>query len=239
MSMASADDTAIRVVVADDEPLMRDGLEMLLSAQPDLTVEAVARNGAEAVQLCQRLRPDVVVMDVRMPIVDGVRATQLITADQPDGHIVRVLVLTALRDDRTVVEALRAGASGYLLKSTATTDLPRAIRAVNEGHSWLDPMVAGPLVTAFAAQPLVELGLTDAVATLTSRERDVLVLLALGYGTLDVAKYLYISEGTARTHIGRIIFKLAVPDRTAAVAAAYQSGLVKVGQAPPPGTQSR
>jgi DNA-binding NarL/FixJ family response regulator len=221
--------------LADDEALVRDGLSMLLDNEPDLEVVGAAANGVEVIEMSARLQPDVVVLDVRMPVMDGVQATRALTADgfSNRDHTVRVLILSSFSDDTAVYGALRSGASGFLLKSAATADLGAAVRTVAAGNAWLDPVVADKLIKEFAARPNPTVPTPKAMATLTSREREVLVLLAHGLGTEQIADHLVIGKTTTKTHIGRILIKLGLRDRTQAVAAAYKTGLVHPTDAPP------
>lgn len=227
----------IRVLIADDQPLIRAGLAMLLSAEPDLDVVGEAGSGQAAIDGAQALRPDVVLMDVRMPQVDGVEATRALVGDafstDPD-QLVRVLILTTFHLDETVYAALRAGASGFLLKDAAPRDLISAVRAVAAGDAWLDPAVARRLITVFAAQPNAWRSQPTAFAALTAREREVLVLLAYGMSNSEIAGWLVLGEATVKTHLSRVIMKLGVRDRAQAIVAAYQGGLVVPGGEPPP-----
>lgn len=227
----------IRVVLADDQPLIRSGLAMLLAAQTGIEVIGEADNGVHAVDLAVRLQPDVVVMDVRMPVMDGVEATRRITADStsadPD-HTVKVLVLTTYGADDTVRAALRAGASGFLLKEAAPGEFTSAIRAVAAGEGWLDPAVTLYLLKEFAARPAWDLPDPAQLDQITHREREVLALVAHGMSNSEIAGHLFISEGTVKTHYGRILVKLGLRDRAQAVALAYQTGLVRPATAPPP-----
>jgi DNA-binding NarL/FixJ family response regulator len=228
----------IKVLLADDQPLVRTGIAMLLSASPDISVVGEATDGAAAVELAATLKPDVLVMDVRMPGVDGVEATRQVTADgfatDPD-RPVKVLVLTTYNVDATVYAALRAGASGFLLKDAAPDELVSAVRAVAGGEGWLDPSVTRGLLREFAARPETQLPAPAEMAVLTPREREVLVLMAHGLTNAEISRRLFIGEGTTKTHVGRILMKLSLHDRAQAVAAAYQTGLVRPGRAPPDG----
>ena len=225
----------VRVLLADDEALVRDGLSMMLANEPGIEVVASASDGAAAIDLAARLQPDVVLLDVRMPVLDGVQTTQALTADgfSPEDHTVRVLILSSYHDDEAVYGAIRGGASGFLLKSAVRQDLVSAVRTVAAGGAWLDPVVAHRLMGEFASRPSPNLPTPEEMATLTDRERDVLVLLAHGLGTTEISDHLVISETTTKTHIGRILMKLGLRSRTQAVAAAYKTGLVKPDDAPP------
>jgi DNA-binding NarL/FixJ family response regulator len=217
----------VRVLVVDDQPLVRAGLVMLVDAEPDLTVVGEAADGAEAVRLAGTLHPDVVLMDVRMPGLDGIEATRALTADEPaPGSTVRVLVLTTFDDDDAVYGTLTAGASGFLLKHAAPRDLPAAIRTVAAGDAWLDPRVAGRVIAALgvaARRPVRPSGLVE---RLTPREREVLVLMAHGRTNAEIRDQLVLSEATVRTHVARILMKTGSHDRGQAIVVAYQSGLV-------------
>jgi DNA-binding NarL/FixJ family response regulator len=219
----------IRVIVADDQPLVRSGLAMLLDAEPDVEIVGEAADGAEAVDQARRLQPDLVIMDVRMPVMDGVEATRRITADAFAGDAdrpVKVLILTTYHVDRTVHEALRAGASGFLLKDAAPADLLAATRAVAAGDAWLQPAVARDLLAEFAARPEQRSPAPEVIARLTTRETEVLVHIAHGLTNPEIAQRLHVSEVTVKTHVGRIFMKLDLRDRVHAVITAYETGLV-------------
>jgi DNA-binding NarL/FixJ family response regulator len=210
----------IRVLIADDQPLVRAGIAMLLGAEPDIEVVAECGDGAEAVEQALQRKPDIVLMDVRMPGVNGVDATAKLA-----GHV-RVLILTTYHVDDAVHGALRAGASGFLLKDAVPAELVMAIRAVAAGEAWLDPAVAQGLLADFVARP-TPVATPAAMRGLTEREREVLVLAARGLSNEEIAATLVIGEATVKTHLGRVLMKLGVRDRTQAVVAAYQSGLVQ------------
>ena len=212
----------IRVVLADDQPLVRTGLRMILGAEPDIEVVGEAADGAEAVALCAELRPDVVLMDVRMPGTDGIEATRAVTAvDDPP----RVLVLTTFDLDEVVYDALRAGASGFLLKDAPEERLVTAIHVVAEGGSLFAPSVTRRLIEEFAGRqpvaPPAELG------SLTEREAEVLKLVARGMSNAEIGAALFVTENTVKTHVARMLMKLGVRDRVQAVVVAYESGLVR------------
>jgi DNA-binding NarL/FixJ family response regulator len=233
----------IRVLLADDQPLIRAGIAMLLSEEPDIEIVGEAENGGQAVEQARRLRPAVVVMDVRMPGTDGVAATRTISADgfpRDQGQPVRVLILTTYNVDEAVYAALRAGAAGFLLKDAAPADLVRAIRVVHAGDGWLAPAVTRALLAEFAARPAPTRSATAELRRLTPREREVLALVAHGLSNAEIAAALVIGEGTVKTHLGRVLTKLGLRDRAQAVVAAYRSGLVAPragdGAAPPPAT---
>jgi DNA-binding NarL/FixJ family response regulator len=221
----------IKVLLADDQPLIRAGLAMLLSAEPDIEIVAEADDGLAAVNEAARLHPDVVLMDVRMPGMDGVEATRAITGGSDD---VRVLILTTYHVGEAVYAALRAGASGFLLKDAAPDELVAAIRAVASGEAWLDPAVARGLLDEFAARPDWHRRTSADLQELTAREVEVLVLVAHGLSNVEIAERFVIGEATVKTHVSRIMMKLGLRDRAQAVMVAYQSGLVQPGTAPPP-----
>lgn len=228
--MTSAPQAAIRVLIADDQSLVRGGIRMILAAQPDIQVVAEAVDGDEAVAMARTLAPDVVLMDLRMPGMDGIEATSLLAQDRPLGPsdgLTKVLVLTTFNDDDSVYGALRAGASGFLIKDRAPIHLVEAVRAVAAGDSWIDSAVAGQVLSALATIPHAGRP-TAALERLTVREREVLVLMASGLGNADITQRLVVSEATVRTHVSRILMKTGSRDRTQAVVLAYQGGLVRV-----------
>ncbi|WP_186626413.1 response regulator transcription factor [Rhodococcus sp. BP22] len=214
----------ITVLIVDDQELMRMGLTMVLEAQEDITVVAEAADGSAAVRAVREHRPDVVLMDVRMPGIDGVRATSMITESDSNS---RVLVMTTFDLDEHVLGALRAGASGFLLKDTPPEDLISAIRSVAAGDAVVSPKVTRRLLSRFIAEdaPLAQ----DPVVldALTDREREVLGLLATGLSNAEIAGKLVLSEATVKTHIGRILTKLGLRDRVQAVVLAYETGVVR------------
>ena len=223
----------MRVLLADDQPMVRAGLAMLLASEPDIDAVDEAGDGQQAIDLAAATRPDVVVMDVRMPTVDGVAATRaIVTAGLATaaGAPVRVLILTTYHVDDAVYAALRVGASGFLLKDKAPADLVSAVRAVAAGAAWLDPVVARGLLDEFAARPDEVRPAPAALATLTRREREVLALAATGLSNVEIARHLTVGEATVKTHLGRVLTKLGLRDRAQAVAAAYQTGLVSPGR---------
>jgi DNA-binding NarL/FixJ family response regulator len=224
----------IRVLLVDDQPLFREGLRTLLSLQPDLDIVGEAGNGEEAAQLAERLRPDVILMDVQMPMLDGVAATRRIRAALPDS---RIIMLTTFDDDEHVFDGLRAGAVGYLLKDAPSAKLTEAIRAAARGESFLQPSVAAKVVAEFArltdapspkpseipeagrrGQPLIE--------PLSDRELEILRLLAEGQSNKEIAAALVIAEGTVKNHVTNVLGKLGVRDRTQAALKARELGLV-------------
>lgn len=219
----------IRVLVADDQEMIRDGLVTLLSAAPDIEVVGEARDGRVAVQLTAELSPDVVVMDIRMPVLDGLAATAEImgdrTTDEPGGP--RVVVLTTFDLDEYVYEALSIGASGFLLKDAPAADLIAAVRVVAGGEALLAPSVTRRLIGDFARRYRQERLRPDAVAGLTPRELDVLRLIARGLSNAEIAADLVLAEQTVKTHVGHILNKLGLRDRTQAVVYAYENGLAR------------
>lgn len=216
----------IRLLVADDQALVRGGFVALLDAQDDIEVIGEAENGEQAVRMTRALVPDVVLMDIRMPILDGLAATRMI-ADDPQLAPVRVVVLTTFELDEYVFEAIRAGAAGFLVKHTEPADLLRAVRVVAAGDALLSPGVTRRLLAEFsthAKQPP-----PAAFAELTDREREVMILVAEGLTNAEIGARLYMSPATARTHVSRILTKLDARDRTQLVVLAYESGLVRPG----------
>ncbi|HZA16123.1 MAG TPA: response regulator transcription factor [Pseudonocardiaceae bacterium] len=220
----------IRVVVVDDQPLVRAGIAMLVNAEDDIAVVAEAADGQEALVQVRAQRPDVVLMDVRMPGTDGVAATRAVIDEgltAQNGQLIGVIILTTYHIDEAVYAALRAGASGFLLKDAAPTEIAAAIRAVAGGEAWLDPAVTRRLIDEFNARPEPHNPTPAEMAQLTPREREVLSLMARGMSNADVAVELFISEATVKTHLARVMMKLGVREKAQAVAAAYQTGLVQ------------
>jgi DNA-binding NarL/FixJ family response regulator len=215
----------IRVVVADDQALVRAGFVALLSAQDGIDVVGEAENGQEAVELAERLQPDVVLMDIRMPVLDGLEATRRIAA-RPQLAGVRVVVLTTFELDEYVFEALRAGATGFLVKHTEPADLVRAVRVAAAGEALLSPSVTRRLVAEFASRAKDPPAAT-ALDGLTEREREVMTLVAEGLTNEEIAERLVLSPATARTHVSRVLTKLHARDRSQLVVLAYESGLVR------------
>jgi DNA-binding NarL/FixJ family response regulator len=212
----------IQVILADDQPLVRAGLRMLIQQAPDMDVAGEAGTGAEAVKLARSADVDVVVMDIRMPGMDGIEATQLITAGS--GHA-RVLMLTTFDDDDYVYGALRAGASGFLVKDMALDDILAAIRVVAAGDAMIAPGVTRRLIGQFAGQARPS-GKPRELTGITGREREVLRLVGLGRSNAEIAAALYITPGTAKTHVARLLAKLGARDRVQLVIIAYETGLV-------------
>jgi len=222
----SAEAQAVRIVVADDHQVVRAGFAGLLGTQPDFAVVGTAGDGAEAVQICSELHPDVVLMDVRMPGTDGIEATRQLAAMAGGGP--RVLILTTFDLDEYVYDALCAGASGFLLKDVTAERLFEAVRVVAAGEALLAPTVTRRLISEFARlRPHASAALpTDGLATLTPRETEVLRLVAEGLSNPEIAARLVVTEETVKTHVSRVLAKLGLRDRTQAVVTAYESGLV-------------
>jgi len=213
----------VRVVLADDQEMVRAGLRMLIDFQPDLEVVGEAADGLEAVEVVTRLRPDVVLMDVRMPRCDGIEAARRVLATVPD---VAVVVLTTFDEDVSLAEALRAGVSGFLLKTAPPEQLLHAIRTVAAGNGLLDPAVTLRVIAASAKSPAPDPGASARLATLTQRETDVLRLVAEGLTNAEIAAALFLGEATVKTYLSRMLTKLDLRDRVQAVAFAFRSGLV-------------
>jgi DNA-binding NarL/FixJ family response regulator len=214
----------IRVLVADDQDLVRHGLCALLSNEPDMEIAADAADGLDTVVQAQRVRPDVVLMDVRMPGIDGIEATRRIVAD-PHLAGVRIIVLTTFELDEYIFEALAAGASGFLLKDTSSAELLRAVRLVSAGEALLSPSVTRRVVSSFTRRPPGTVSLHARLGSLTDREREIVTLVAEGLTNDEIAGRLVISPATARTHVSRAMVKLGARDRAQLVVFAYQSGL--------------
>ncbi|MBZ3901736.1 response regulator transcription factor [Streptomyces griseiscabiei] len=217
----------IRVLLADDQALVRAGFRALLDAQPDIEVAGEAADGEEALRRVRELRPDVVLMDIRMPVLDGLVATRRITGD-PDLDRVRVVMLTTFELDEYVFEAIRSGASGFLVKDTEPEELLRAVRAVVEGDALLSPGVTRRLISEFAARSKEPSALAS-LAGLTEREREVMALVGIGLTNDEIARRLVVSPLTAKTHVSRAMVKLGARDRAQLVVLAYESGLVRPG----------
>jgi DNA-binding NarL/FixJ family response regulator len=217
----------IRVVLVDDQELMRVGFRMVLGAQEDMEIVGEAGNGQEAVSLAETLRPDVVLMDVRMPVLDGVEATRLIT----ERGLAKVLVMTTFDLDEYALSALRNGASGFLLKDTPSAQLVAALRSVASGDAVVSPSVTRRLLDRFLGSASGELRDASMLDVLTDREREVLLLIAQGLSNTEIARKLFLSEATVKTHVGRVLSKLDLRDRVQAVVLAYETGVVRPGEA--------
>jgi DNA-binding NarL/FixJ family response regulator len=221
----------IRVMIVDDQAMVRAGFRMILETDPGLTVVGEAADGAEAVEVAPRCRPDVVLMDVRMPRLDGIAATERILAAAEVSPSTRVLVLTTFDLDDYVYAALRAGASGFLLKDAPAEQLIEAIHVVHRGDAVLAPSITRLLIDEVSRRPTGDPRRTlPGLADLTEREREVLRLIARGRSNAEIAEELYLGEATVKTHVGRILTKLCLRDRVQAVVAAYESGLVTPGE---------
>jgi DNA-binding NarL/FixJ family response regulator len=216
---------ATRVLLVDDQALLRAGFRLILESEPDLEVAGESADGLDAVETARRLAPDVVLMDIRMPRMDGVEATRRIVA----AGSAKVLILTTFDLDEYVFDALRAGASGFLLKDTPAEDLVTAVRVVAGGDALLSPSVTRRLIEEFARQPVGQTAQPAALATLTARELEVLKLMARGMTNGEIARELVVSETTVKTHVGRVLDKLSLRDRVQAVVFAYETALVRPG----------
>jgi len=226
----------VRIVLADDQAILRKGVDMILGAEDDLEIVGEAADGADAVRLVELYRPDIVLMDVRMPVLDGIEATRAITTAVP-GDETRVLILTTFDLDEYAFSALRAGASGFLLKDVPPTELVAAIRTVARGDAVVSPRITRRLLEEYADTLPDLAGSVDgspspaaehaALAQLTEREREVLLAVADGLSNAEIAERLYVSEATVKSHVGRLLAKLGLRDRVQAVVFAFQSGLVK------------
>ncbi|MEK2490273.1 response regulator transcription factor [Kitasatospora purpeofusca] len=235
----------VRVLLADDQPLVRAALEMVITEAEDLEVVGEAGNGAEAVRLAEELRPDVVVMDIRMPVLDGIEATRRVTSGPSPA---RVVVLTTFDEDENVYAALHAGASGFLVKDMALDDILDAIRVVAAGEALLSPSVTRRLIAEFTARPVLaaapasvpapspspSLPGADRLAAITEREREILTLVGRGLANPEIATELVLSPATVKTYITRLLTKLAARDRVQLVILAYESGLVPLTAGPSP-----
>lgn len=220
----------VRVVVVDDQALVRTGFEAILASEDGIEIVGVASDGAEALDVCAAVAPDVVVMDIRMPVMDGVEATRRLTADHSVGVGPRVLILTTFDLDELVHEAIRAGASGFLLKDAPPEELFRAVRVVAGGQAMLAPSVTQRLLTHFAnSGPAASLEAQRRVERLTGREREVLELIARGMSNSEIGDAMFVAETTVKTHVGRIFMKLDARDRVQAAVVAFDAGLVVPG----------
>ncbi|MFC0581257.1 response regulator [Micrococcoides hystricis] len=215
----------ITVIVVDDQPMVRAGITMLLRADPEIEVLGEAANGKEGIRLARELTPDVVLMDVRMPGIDGIEATRTIVeaSGALSDNLVKVLIMTTFDDEEIVVQALQAGASGYLLKHASPTEISDALRRVVAGDTWLDATAATRLVEQIRMRSADS---TDVSALLTQREQEVFKMVAAGMSNHEIRDQLFLSEATVKTHVARILLKTGSRDRAAAVALAYRSGFV-------------
>ena len=223
---------SLRVLIVDDQALVRAGFRMILEAEEDVEVVGEAADGREAVAAAQRLKPDVVLMDVRMPEMDGIEATRRLLAE--DGAAAKIVMLTTFDMDEYVYDALRAGASGFLLKDVPPEQLVAGIRAVASGDALLAPSVTRRVIEEFVRRPPASVRtptLPPKLSELTTRELEVLKLIARGLSNSEIAKELFVSETTVKTHVGHVLTKLDVRDRVQAVVLAYESGLVEPGEA--------
>jgi DNA-binding NarL/FixJ family response regulator len=218
-------DLPIRVLLADDQTLVRAGFRLLLERSPDIAVVAEADDGVQAVEACRRLRPDVVLMDIRMPVLDGIAATRQIL-DDPAGAGSRVVVLTTFESDEFLFAALRAGASGFLAKDIEPDGLRQAVRVVARGDALLSPRITRRLIAAFAARPARPVQDPDRLSVLTQREREVMILAAGGLSNIEIGQELHMSPATAKTHVNKAMAKLGARDRAQLIVIAYQTGLV-------------
>jgi len=218
---------SIKVAVVDDQDLVRGGFALMLSLQDDIEVVAEAGDGAAAIEIARTHRPDVILMDIRMPGMDGLAATRAII-DSADWQV-KVLILTTFDPDEYVYQALRAGASGFVLKDISPEDLVAAVRTVADGGALLAPSVTQRLISRFAAPPSLDPSVVARLDRLTSREREVLVAVATGLSNIEIAEDLFVGAATVKTHVSSILTKLGLNNRAQAVAFAYESGLVKPG----------
>ena len=219
-----------RVLIADDQALIRGGFRVILESEPDLEVVGEAEDGEQAAKLARSLSPDVVLMDIRMPGLDGIAATKRLLAREPPP---RVLILTTFDHDEYLYDAIRAGASGFLLKNVSPAHLVHAVRTVAAGDALLDPALTRKLLDEFARRPAPGARAPERLAGLTDRELDVLRLVARGISNTEIASQLIVSPATAKTHVSNILAKLGLHDRVQAVVIAYETGLIRPGENPP------
>jgi len=219
----------IRVLLADDQALVRAGFRMIIDVQPDMTVVAEAADGNDALEQTRHRGPDVILMDIRMPGIDGIEATRRLIAS---GCTARILMLTTFDLDEYVYEAMRAGASGFLLKTAPPHQLIAAIRDINGGDTLIAPAITRRLVEEFVHRPRPDTTAPTPLSRLTPRELEMLKLIAKGLSNAELARTLYVSETTAKTHVARILNKLALRDRVQAVVMAYETGIVRPGDTP-------
>ena len=218
----------VKVAIVDDQPLIRTGLRTMLEHAPDLEIVGEAENGELAVEVARSRRPHVVLMDIRMPVLDGIQATRRITAD-PDLGDVRVVMLTTFDLDDYVYAAIRAGASGFMLKDARPEDILSAVRVVAAGDALLAPSVTRRLIEELASRPQADSPAPTALGALTERERKVLALVGRGLSNAEIAERLYVSPATAKTHVSHIMTKVYARDRAQLVVMAYEGGLVRPG----------
>jgi DNA-binding NarL/FixJ family response regulator len=235
-SRAAAGGTTTRCLIADDQAMVREGFAAVLTAQPGLVVVGQAADGADAVRQTRHLQPDVVLMDVRMPVMDGLQATREVLGSAAGLEKPRVLMLTTFDLDDYVYEALRAGASGFLLKDATAAELVHAVRVVAAGDALLAPAVTRRLIADFARQPRPGAPFPATLAALTHRESEVLRLIARGLSNTEISDTLVIAQQTTKTYVGRILAKLDLRDRAQAVVLAYETGLVTPGGSGPAGS---
>ena len=232
MTVPAAPDP-IRVLVVDDQELVRSGFCVILDTAEGITVAGEAANGEAALAAAAAHHPDVVLMDIRMPGMDGLEATRLLTRGSPDHQTPKVVMLTTFDLDEYVYEALRVGASGFLLKDSPRADLIAAVRVVASGDAMLAPSVTRRLIEVFARRPPATSPAPSRLASLTAREREVLVLLARGGSNTEIAAALFVSEATVKTHVGHLLAKLGLRDRVQAVILAYETGIIAPGDTAP------
>jgi len=218
----------IKVLIVDDQALVRTGFRMILDAEDDLEVTGEAADGLEAMAAAKRTRPDVILMDVRMPNMNGIEATRQLV-DKDDVEPIRVLILTTFDLDEYVYDALRAGASGFLLKDAPPEELVRAVRVVQQGDALIAPSITKRLIEEISQRPAQQGAPPEALETLTQRELQVLQLMARGLSNHEIAQELFVSDTTVKTHVGRVLMKLGLRDRVQAVVLAYESGVVRPG----------
>ena len=224
----SMPENTIRVLIADDQQLVRAGFRLLIEAQPRFSVVGDAADGLEAVRLARTTHPDIVLMDIRMPVMDGIEATHMLAGSR-DTVATRVIILTTFDIDQYVYEALRAGASGFLLKDTPPADLLKALEIVASGAAILDPSVTRRLIERFAQLPSPRTGDPNALTSLSAREAEVLRLVAKGLSNAEIARELVVSETTVKSHVAHLLMKLDLRDRVQAVVYAYESGFIMPG----------
>ena len=219
-------DSELRVVLADDQPLVLSGISAILNAQPGISVVGTAKNGQDAVELVTETRPDVVCLDIEMPVMNGIDAAAAILAVAET----EVIMLTTFNREDYLIDALRAGASGFLLKDATPEELVQAVRVVGEGEALLSPRITRTLIADYATRPAVPVHNKSLLAELTDRELDVMRLVSKGLPNAEIAAELFLAEQTVKTHVSRILSKLSLRDRTQIVVTAYESGLVRAGE---------